>query len=382
MSLQGFLITIVLLGTIQGFVMSSLLFRSRIKKLTARLLGTLIFLIALASLNIYLNTQAWFVDNPTLQILHALVPWVMVMPMGPLIYFYLRSNLEPGKELSGNDKKQFYPVLLDIVPQVAVLLFLVAVAFGFPKNAGLAVGRFVDTYNVYVDIPRWLSMSYYILLSYKYLDHPNIKKNVEVIGNQTDYKWLRQFIRLFIGFQIIWLCHLVPYIIPATRYKLLDAVDWYPVYVPLTILIYVLGIRGYLQLQNITRVKKEEKISSLPNDVIAEVVPILRNSMEQEKLYLDPALSLGTLSKHTGIAPKTISAVLNQHLQKSFNEFINEYRIAEIKERLLQSDTKNLTIAGLAYECGFNSQATFQRSFKSIVGVSPTEFMTKAQKTL
>ena len=102
--------------------------------------------------------------------------------------------------------------------------------------------------------------------------------------------------------------------------------------------------------------------------------------MEQNKLYHDPALNLSALAKHTGVPPKTISAVLNQHLNKSFNEFINEYRIREIKERLLQPGNKNLTIAGLAYECGFNSQPTFQRAFKAFVGVSPKEFMSKEQK--
>ena len=99
--------------------------------------------------------------------------------------------------------------------------------------------------------------------------------------------------------------------------------------------------------------------------------------MEEEKLWLDPALNLSLLTKHTGIPSKTISAVLNQQLNKSFNEFINEYRIAAIKERLITSSDKNLTIAGLAYECGFNSQPTFQRAFKSILGESPREFIAK-----
>ena len=99
--------------------------------------------------------------------------------------------------------------------------------------------------------------------------------------------------------------------------------------------------------------------------------------MEEEKIWLDPALNLSLLSSQTGVPSKTISAVLNQQLNISFNEFINSYRINAIKARLLSPEDKNLTIAGLAYECGFNSQPTFQRAFKSIQGESPSEFLSK-----
>jgi len=382
MWLSGFFITIVLLGAIQGFIISTLLFRSKVRKLSARLLGTLIFLIALASLNIYLNTQPWFVNNSYLQVFHALVPWVIVMPIGPLVYFYLRSSLEPDMILSAKDRRHFYPVLFEIVPQVIALIFFIAVAFGFPKTVGPAIGDFIDSFNVYADIPRWLSASCYILFSYKYLNKQDTRRLVESKGNLSDYHWLRQFIRLFMCFQLIWLLHLVPYIIPTTRNQLLDAVDWYPVYVPLTILIYVLGIRGYLQLQKITvHLKKEAKPGTLPEELIGSVLQTLFKAMEQEKLYLDQELNLATLSKHTGIAPKTISAVLNQHLHISFNEFINGYRVREIQARLLEPQSKNLSIAGLAYECGFNSLPTFQRAFKAVAGVSPTEFITNEHKT-
>ena len=66
--------------------------------------------------------------------------------------------------------------------------------------------------------------------------------------------------------------------------------------------------------------------------------------------------------------------MLNQHLQKSFNEFVNYYRVEAIKTKLQDEAANNLTIAGVAMECGFNSQATFQRTFKDLTGMSPSEF--------
>ena len=111
-------------------------------------------------------------------------------------------------------------------------------------------------------------------------------------------------------------------------------------------------------------------------NIVKEIQHILLKTFI-EKLYLDPGLNLMVLARHSGIPSKTISAVLNQHLHKSFNEFINEYRIEAVKERLSASSDQNLTIAGLAFECGFNSQPTFQRAFKSIQGESPSEYLSR-----
>jgi AraC-like DNA-binding protein len=101
----------------------------------------------------------------------------------------------------------------------------------------------------------------------------------------------------------------------------------------------------------------------------------LHKSMTENKLYLDAELNLTKLSKHVGMHPKILSAVLNQKLGKSFNEYINQFRVEEVKDRLVKAENKKYTIASVAYECGFNSQPTFQRAFKSVVGLTPREFL-------
>jgi AraC-like DNA-binding protein len=97
--------------------------------------------------------------------------------------------------------------------------------------------------------------------------------------------------------------------------------------------------------------------------------------MEEERLWLEPDLNLGRLAQHCGVAPKLLSAVLNQHMDTTFNEFVNGYRVAAVRKRLLMPESRELTIAGLAYECGFNSLPTFQRAFKAVAGMSPKEYM-------
>jgi len=105
------------------------------------------------------------------------------------------------------------------------------------------------------------------------------------------------------------------------------------------------------------------------------MIVALKKSMEGDRLWLNPDLDLTMLALHSQIPSKTLSAVLNQHMNKTFNEFINEYRVQEVSKRLLLPESRSLTIAGLAYECGFNSLPTFQRAFKSVIGHSPKEFL-------
>jgi AraC-like DNA-binding protein len=366
---SGFLEKLILLGALQGFIISAMLYFSKRSRQNNRILSVLIFLMALASLSLYVTGTSWYSHSPIIIFLSNFIPMVIIMPLGPLIYFYIRSFSDPTFVFKKKYRIHFYTVLIDLIPYLAAIFYITGLIFKFlPKNDA-PWGRFVDEYNIYSDIPRWISISVYLWVANKYLktlSHP--------------IPWLTQFVRVFTVFQVIWLCFLIPYVIPRYSNRLLDLFNWYPIYIPLSILIYWLGIKGFLvsQVQNGTeKLNKTRKSLGMDKGLGEELVERIKKTMEEEKLWMDPALNLSMLATHTGIAAKTISAVLNQYLNKSFNEFINAYRIAAIKARLLSSSDKNLTIAGLAYECGFNSQPTFQRAFKSIQGESPSEFLSK-----
>jgi len=365
-ALSGFFETLILLGSLQGLIISVVLFLSKNSRQSNRILAVLIFLMSLACFNLYMTGSTWYSHSPIIIFLSNFIPMIIIMPVGPLIYFYVRSFSDPAFKFNKKYRIHFYPVVIDLVPYLTALFYVAGLIFKFlPKNDA-PWGLFIDQYDVYSDIPRWLSVSIYLWVAYKYLKQ-----------HSQSIPWLKQFLRMFTAFQVIWLCYLIPYVIPRFSNRLLDFFDWYPVYLPMTILIYWLGIKGYIVSQAQNENHRNRKSSPLDRQLSEALVERLKKVMEEEKPWMDPALNLSMLSTHTGIPAKTISAVLNQHLNKSFNEFINSYRIAAIKSRLLSSTNKNLTIAGLAYECGFNSQPTFQRAFKNIQGESPSEFLLK-----
>ncbi|MBS0030929.1 helix-turn-helix domain-containing protein [Chitinophaga sp. 22321] len=369
--MKGLFQTIILLGAIQGFIVCGLLFYSTRNRFANRLLAAFIFFLALASFNLYASFKDWF-GSSWLAFLAQLVPMVIAMPFGPLMYFYVKAFLEPDFKIGRRERWQFLPAVVDLGPSLITIIYIAGVLTNTIKNNPAPWGTFIDDYNVYADIPRWVSLAVYVYLSHTYLA-------THKTANSPLFGWPQQFVWLMAVFVVWWLLYLVPYVIPRYTDMMLTRFDWYPIYVPMSILIYWLGIKGYvISWQQLVTDKKTEAV--LPVATIDTAIVLLKKAMEEEQLYLDSALSLNTVARHTGLPPKTISAVLNQHLGKNFNEYVNGYRVALFKEKLLQEDAGQLTFAGIAYDCGFSSPATFQRVFKQLTGMSPSEFRKKASQ--
>ena len=68
---------------------------------------------------------------------------------------------------------------------------------------------------------------------------------------------------------------------------------------------------------------------------------------------------------------------LNNHMNVNFSNFINVYRVNEIKKRLNQENLSKYTLKALSEQCGFSSKATFYRVFKNVTGMTPLEYCKK-----
>jgi AraC-like DNA-binding protein len=96
---------------------------------------------------------------------------------------------------------------------------------------------------------------------------------------------------------------------------------------------------------------------------------------EKEKSYLNPELTLSELATKLNTNTSVLSAVINTGFGKNFNDFVNEYRVNEFKRRAATPDSKHLTLLAIAFDCGFNSKATFNRAFKKVTDLSPKAFL-------
>lgn len=102
---------------------------------------------------------------------------------------------------------------------------------------------------------------------------------------------------------------------------------------------------------------------------------VLLNTINKDKLYLNPNLSLKELGKTINLHPNKLSWLLNAEFNKNFNDFINQYRLVYFKKIAIDPKFKHITILGLAYDSGFNSKSVFNTSFKKLEGITPSQWV-------
>ncbi|MTI31113.1 helix-turn-helix domain-containing protein, partial [Xanthovirga aplysinae] len=106
-----------------------------------------------------------------------------------------------------------------------------------------------------------------------------------------------------------------------------------------------------------------------------EASPLFQNLerlMIEEELYKNPNLKLPDVAKKLNILPHRLSQLINDNLGKSFNLYVNEYRITEA-QKLIQ-ENNNFTLEAIGYDCGFNSKSTFYSTFKKLTGTTPAKY--------
>lgn len=109
------------------------------------------------------------------------------------------------------------------------------------------------------------------------------------------------------------------------------------------------------------------------------IVAALTASIEQERSYLNPDLTIALLAEKTGIKSHDLSFVINRFYGKNFNALINDFRTEHAK-RMLEDAGHNYTIYQVALESGFNTESVFYTTFKRLTGVSPLEYRKRFQK--
>ena len=161
-------------------------------------------------------------------------------------------------------------------------------------------------------------------------------------------------------------------------------------FIGLTIITFLFTIFGFNQPSIFEEVVKEKEIvkepieedpadkkyqrSGLKQKDVERYKGIIGKYMVIEKPYLNRELTIYDLAAQLKIPRHFLSEVINEHMGKNFYTLINDYRVEEVKRRIVDPAYKNLTILAVAYDSGFNAKSSFNTIFKEMSGMTPSEY--------
>lgn len=192
------------------------------------------------------------------------------------------------------------------------------------------------------------------------------------------FSWLKRILQIFLLLGFVWL---IVFLISPN-----DLSYYYPLFFLETLLVYYIAYslfvkKDLLDLKEEKESEKTEKknppeLSKNTETYYQELVELV----ESKKLYHDQDLSLGLLARKMGLSSGYLSQIINEHAQKNFFDFINAFRVEEVKRNLNDPAFDHFSILGLAYEAGFKSKSTFNSVFKKMTGQTPSQYK-KSLKT-
>lgn len=118
------------------------------------------------------------------------------------------------------------------------------------------------------------------------------------------------------------------------------------------------------------------------DDMSEKLLQKLQKSMEQDKLYLKPELSIQDLARELGTNKTTLSHVINVYLHQNFSSLLNSYRIKESIDLLSDPKFFQEKMEVIGEMCGYSSRQVFHKAFKKEMGITPNHFRTIQKATV
>ncbi|MFN3968394.1 helix-turn-helix domain-containing protein [Flavobacterium sp.] len=391
----GFYSSLLLITFSQGILYSVLLLAKAIKTENKPnyWLSLFIFLCCLYIAPWMLGFAGWYDNQPYRDILFY-TPFQHLLLIGPVIYFYTQSLLNPSFQLT---QKNF----IHFIPGIGYLFYILGLwiydQFIFKDYFFYKDGLDKDFESWYQNIGL-ISMMIYFIASIRYYNlYRKLMFQVVSYADAVLFKWIQTYLYAF----LVMLSLPIVLNIVSLFYPEIDSYTgtwWFFLF--FSIIMYYIAITGYsnpivakipFEISLFTNQpalllqpnKSEEVIIDIEHETFHEQesleTSIWKNKIEtlitKEKLYENPELTLTDLAKKLETNASVISRVVNQGFGLNFNDFINQYRIDAVKKAFNAGNHKKSTLLGIAFDCGFNSKATFNRAFKKSTGLSPKDFI-------
>lgn len=353
-------------GIVQGFYMALLLNHNK-KENTANIY--LAILLIMMSISI---AHSEFVINKFHRIFNdpykIKEPFLMLVT--PMIWLYVKKLGNPLYRFTFHTTQHFLPFLIFMSVNISAYL----------SGPSSRMAIFLHAHSLLFNGTIWtvllVQYSFYLFQIGKYI-HTYKEKAEEELSNieKADLSWIKSFLYTFL---LIFILLAIMFVGAIHHIN----VEWMNKTVSLvfSLTIFILGFKGLYQ-QSIFSNQPEKEFQEMADVLInnsrpvdEEMKKLLLDFMEQHKPYRETELTLTTLAKQMNIGRNQLSQIINNSIGCNFYDFINRYRVEEVKQQLALSSTQNLTLLAIAFDAGFPSKSTFNTIFKKHTGLTPSQY--------
>lgn len=366
---------LLLAGVIQGFGFNLVTIFGR------RKFGKVVIFLNLVVLFISLNNlQRWLIDSDFFSFSFLLkqlqVPWyVLVFPM---FYAFTTHFLRIEKKVNDFIK----PTIVIFIFEIIIRLCLISYVYYQVPNQDVTLIKdytnIEEIGNLFYCIFLFINTCLIVFKRHRLL---------EFILAYDDLNWLKWFIRfgsIVIAFWVTAVVMLNFY--QKDAYELLRLSS--------SILLYWIGYLGFYKYNVVEdriflrgsidedrvlispekNLNPERRTDEFFNQKHQNDFNKIQSHLIDEKLYLDPLLSMETVASDLGMSKSYFSKLINLYSNYNFSDFINSLRVEQAKKFLSDGEFGQYTIVAIGLECGFNSKSTFYSAFKKFTSETPTTY--------
>ena len=374
------LLILVLQGLIFVILLITRYYRKR--NISDLFLGLILLLTCYSQICYTVGFMGWYNEFRTTKINYFLIN--IAVGLAPLIYLYVKSVTTSNFNFKRSYWWHFALAALVIVYRFGIYTYdALQPGFHDTQNGILKIEldeAYMQTIMGYIETPfMLLYLAFTIQLFYSYR-----KKIKQYFSNtyKLELNWILSFLILF---SVLFIYGTIQDIIGSRFLDLGYEKRWWLNLLTAIVTLYI-GVKGYFT--DTTKLNKldfsfspktigiPEADTNVPSKSYSpDDLELVTDLMDVDKAFLDPELNLSDLAKMAKMTRGQLSEIINSGFGKNFNDFVNEYRVEAFKSMLKEDKHQQLSLLGIAQECGFNSKATFNRVFKKLTNYSPTDYL-------
>jgi ABC-type antimicrobial peptide transport system permease subunit/AraC-like DNA-binding protein len=301
------------------------------------------------------------------------LPLQFSLAFGPLIFFYVFKITQPNYSFRWKGLLHFSPLLL--AQGALVWEVKESVRTGAATYHTLTFHQL----NPILQLLTFMSVSIYLYAAHRLIER--FYRSLEFNGgdrHRYELRWLQNLLMIFGMLWLLW----IPFTAADYFYYhyQLSIHAYYPLYLLLAVMIIWIAAVAFLRQEPGVLVERPLFLKPRLPVEMKQTGIWLKKAMQANLYYQDPELSLSSLAEKLELGPHELSRIINTAFKKSFNDFINEYRVQAVARKMQDPAYDHITLLGIAFESGFNSKTTFNRTFKQMTGKSPVEYKNDLKK--